>query len=295
MYCRPLLAISRRTLNTSNIASRCLVASYNNQLIYTSQQHNRYLAQSTSNERPPGRLRRFFRWFRGKAEPSNYTKPITPPPVPLTTMQRVKRFLALAPKIEHFFLRSHIIEDEDLARLLSKTATVTIYAFIGITTLGTLGVDTKPLLAGIGITGFTIGFALKEVATNFIAGIFLVINKPFVRGCRIKIHGSGGGIEGLVHFIDIRYVHLKTKDRGIVMVPSAIVYTNAFTVFPVDDEANAGFLDMTKPPTSDPTKPTQPSSSSSSSPTSNITVTKEKPLKMNFDPEPVGSFKKSNI
>ncbi|CAF3340294.1 unnamed protein product [Rotaria sp. Silwood1] len=278
MYCRPLLAISRRTLNTSNIASRCLVASYNNQLIYTSQQHNRYLAQSTSNERPPGRLRRFFRWFRGKAEPSNYTKPITPPPVPLTTMQRVKRFLALAPKIEHFFLRSHIIEDEDLARLLSKTATVTIYAFIGITTLGTLGVDTKPLLAGIGITGFTIGFALKEVATNFIAGIFLVINKPFVRGCRIKIHGSGGGIEG-----------------GIVMVPSAIVYTNAFTVFPVDDEANAGFLDMTKPPTSDPTKPTQPSSSSSSSPTSNITVTKEKPLKMNFDPEPVGSFKKSNI
>jgi small conductance mechanosensitive channel len=68
-----------------------------------------------------------------------------------------------------------------------------------VTTLGTLGVDTKPLLAGMGITGFTIGFALKEVATNFISGIFLVINKPFVRGCRIKIHGSGGGIEGKIY------------------------------------------------------------------------------------------------
>ncbi|CAF0756142.1 unnamed protein product [Rotaria sordida] len=272
MSCRSLFTISRLPLNISNIASRCLVASYNNQLICTFQQHNRYLTQNTSNQRPPGRLRRFFRWFKRKDEPTDFETSTIPPPVPLTTMQRVKRLLAVAPPIERFFLRSHIIEDEDLARLISKTAAVTIYAFIGVTTLGTLGVDTKPLLAGIGITG-----------------IFLVINKPFIRGCRIKIHGSGGGIEGLVHYIDIRYVHLKTKDRGIVMVPSAIVYTNAFTVFPADDEANAGFLDMTKPPTSDPTKPAQQLSSSS---TSNITVTKEKQLKMNFDPEPVGSFKK---
>ncbi|CAF4687789.1 unnamed protein product, partial [Rotaria sp. Silwood2] len=61
-----------------------------------------------------------------------------------------------------------------------------------VTTLGTLGVDTKPLLAGI--------------------GIFLVISKSFVQGCRIKIHGSAGGIEGLVYLIDVRYVDLKTKD-----------------------------------------------------------------------------------
>ncbi len=55
-----------------------------------------------------------------------------------------------------------------------------------------MGADTKSLLAGIGITGFTIGFALKEIAANFISSIFLVINKPFIRGCRIKIHGSDG-------------------------------------------------------------------------------------------------------
>lgn len=111
-------------------------------------------------------------------------------------MQRIKRFFFFSPSIERFFLRSRIIEDEDLTRLLSKTAAVTMYAMITVSALGTFGVDTKPLLTGIGVTGFTIGFALKEVATNFISGIFLVIYKPFVRGCRIKIHGSGGGIEG---------------------------------------------------------------------------------------------------
>jgi small-conductance mechanosensitive channel len=124
-------------------------------------------------------------------------KPIVPTVSQSETMvQRVKRFLTLAPMIDRFLLRSSIVNDEDLARLISKIAAITIYAFIGMTALGTFGVDTKPLLAGLGITGFTIGFALREVATNFISGVFLVISKPFVRGCRIQIHGSGGGIEG---------------------------------------------------------------------------------------------------
>ncbi|CAF4281351.1 unnamed protein product [Rotaria sp. Silwood2] len=79
---------------------------------------------------------------------------------------------------------------------------------------------------------------VKEESKNFISGIFLVINKPFVRGYRIKIHESDGRIEA-------------------------------------DDEANVGFLDMTKPLTSDPTK--------------------EKPLKISFDEELAGSFKKASL
>ena len=324
MYCRSFCLVSRLALNASNLGTRYIVASYNDQLSNLPHQSHRHLAQYTSFKRPPSRFRRFLRWFGWGAEPVITTlPPPPPPPSPTTTIQRVKRILSLSPSIERFLLRSHIIEDEDLARLLSKTAAITIYAMITVTTLGTLGVDTKPLLAGIGITGFTVGFALKEVATNFISGIFLVINKPFVRGCRIKIHGSGGGIEGkerdfidsvlssiqkgLVHYIDVRYVHLKTKDRksfidywnrndrfligGIVMIPSAIVYTNAFTVFPADDEANAGFIDMTKPPTTDATKPAE----SSPTPPSPSFPSKKKDLKMKFEGGPIGSFKKSSV
>jgi hypothetical protein len=72
------------------------------------------------------------------------------------------------------------------------------------------------------------------------------------------------------------------------MVPSAIVYTNAFTVFPADDEANAGFIDMTKPSTTDATKPPE-------SPPSTSISSKHKDLKMKFEAEPVGSFKKSSL
>ncbi len=72
------------------------------------------------------------------------------------------------------------------------------------------------------------------------------------------------------------------------MVPSAIVYTNAFTVFPADEEANAGFIDMTKSPTSDPTKLVE-----APPPTSSINSSKDKKLKMKFESKPSGSFKKS--
>lgn len=75
----------------------------------------------------------------------------------------------------------------------------------------------------------------------------------------------------------------------MIMVPSAIVYTNAFTVFPADDEANAGFLDMTKPPQTDATK------SSESSPPPSPISSKKKGLKMKFEAEPAGSFKKSAL
>ena len=196
MYCRSSLVLSQLSRNTSALASFWVAGSQTIQLRPSPQQNSRYFAQQVSNKKPSTRFRRFRRflsWFGIGAAP---VVPVVLPPPPTTTMQRVKRALAIAPPIERFFLRSHLIEDEDLARLISKTAAITIYAMIGVTTLGTMGVDTKPLLAGIGITGFTVGFALKEVATNFISGIFLVINKPFVRGCRIKIHGSGGGIEG---------------------------------------------------------------------------------------------------
>lgn len=194
MYSPSLSIISRFVLNSSKVACKCVVASHNNQFIDFSKQSNCYATMSSTSNRRSSRFRRFLRWFGWGAEPIVTSTPSPPPPT--TTMQRLKRFFLISPSIERFLLRSYIIEDEDLARLLSKTAAVTIYAMFTVTTLGTLGVDTKPLLAGIGITGFTIGFALKEVATNFISGIFLVINKPFVRGCRIKIHGSGGGIEG---------------------------------------------------------------------------------------------------
>lgn len=66
-----------------------------------------------------------------------------------------------------------------------------VYSVIITSVLGTLGIDTKPLITGIGISGFVVGFALKEIATNTLAGILLVVQRPFRTGWKIKVGGSG--------------------------------------------------------------------------------------------------------
>jgi small-conductance mechanosensitive channel len=127
--------------------------------------------------------------------------------------------------------KSHLFDDEDLVHIIARTSSVVSYSLISIALLGTFGVDTKPFIAGIGVTGFAAGFALKEIATNYISGVLLVFSKPFKKGEYIKII-AGGGLEGEVESIEIRHVVLKTKDDALLMIPSALVYSNPIVILP---------------------------------------------------------------
>ncbi len=92
--------------------------------------------------------------------------------------------------------------------------------------------DTKPLIAGISVTGFTVGFAMKEIATNFLSGVLLVLTKPFQKGqmLRVMLPSQAIPLEGKVHSIDARYVSLIMKDGSVMKVPSSLVYTNCIIV-----------------------------------------------------------------
>lgn len=149
-----------------------------------------------------------------------------------TFFQDLRKSASLSSTFEKLFIRSKIITDQDLARITSKTLAGATYATAGITALGTIGVDTSPLVAGIGITGFTIGFALKEIATNALSGFLLVLSRPFKTGMHIKVLG----MEGTVEAIDVRYVKLRVKsDNSLILIPSALVYSNSIIV----QESNA--------------------------------------------------------
>jgi len=139
---------------------------------------------------------------------------------------------SLSRPIETILMRSGLTSDHDLARFVSKAAAVSIYTIAGLTILGTFGVDTKPFITGFGITGFTIGFALKEIATNFLSGVMLVFAKPFQKGQYLQVLGTPAGttLEGVVESIDARYVLLRNKENSLVMIPSVVVYSNSIVV-----------------------------------------------------------------
>ncbi|RMI13922.1 MAG: mechanosensitive ion channel [Calditrichaeota bacterium] len=106
-------------------------------------------------------------------------------------------------------------------RLLGITLKTTFVVVGIITALGTLGVNVSALVAGLGLTGFALGFALKDALSNLLAGVLILFYEPFRCGDQIKV----AGCEGTVIDIGFRYI---TLDAGntLYLVPNSTCFTN---------------------------------------------------------------------
>ncbi len=118
------------------------------------------------------------------------------------------------------------VADNDLFALLGRVAKLALITFGFITALGTAGVDVSALVAGLGLTGFALGFAFRDVLSNLVAGVLILLYRPFSRGDRISVTG----LEGVVSHIDLRYTRLQC-DNNIVLIPNSNLFTNPITVF----------------------------------------------------------------
>jgi small-conductance mechanosensitive channel len=77
-------------------------------------------------------------------------------------------------------------------------------------------------LTGLGILGFTVGFALQDIMKNFAAGVILLIQQPFHVGEFIGV----AGFDGTVLAIDLRTTEIRALDGRIVTLPNADILTN---------------------------------------------------------------------
>ena len=116
--------------------------------------------------------------------------------------------------------------DKNLTLLLARTSNITLTIFGFVTALGTLGINVSALVAGLGLTGFALGFALKDTISNLLSGVLILLYRPFERGSRIKI----SGYEGIVISIDLRYTELDS-DGNKVLIPNSKLFTDPITVF----------------------------------------------------------------
>ena len=115
--------------------------------------------------------------------------------------------------------------DRNITSLLARTSSITLIIFGILTALGTLGVDVSALVTGLGLTGFAIGFALKDTISNLLSGVLILLYRPFQIGNRIKI----SGYEGIVVSIDLRYTELNFEDNKI-LIPNSKLFTDPITV-----------------------------------------------------------------
>jgi small-conductance mechanosensitive channel len=122
--------------------------------------------------------------------------------------------------------------DHDLTLLLGRMAGMGLLLFGVLTALGTLGVDVTALVAGLGLTGFALGFALRDIISNALSGMLVIWYKPFKNGDQIAVTA----LEGTVTDVNLRYTVLHAEGKRI-FVPNSSLMTNPITVTLLD---NAG-------------------------------------------------------
>ncbi len=95
------------------------------------------------------------------------------------------------------------------------------------------GAAAAGIMATAGVGAFVIGFALRDIGENFLAGIVMAFQRPFGVGDTIEVNGIIGVIVGL----SLRETHVKTFDGKDVFIPNSILLKNPLYNYTLD-----GFL-----------------------------------------------------
>ncbi len=112
--------------------------------------------------------------------------------------------------------------DLEITLLASKVTRWGVVVLGTIVALDQVDFNVTTFLAGLGILGFTVGFALQDVSKNFVAGLLLLLQQPFDIGEMVQV----GEFTGKVQMVDLRATEITTLDGRLVLIPNADVFTS---------------------------------------------------------------------
>jgi len=87
--------------------------------------------------------------------------------------------------------------------------------------LGTLGASPAGLVTVIGAVGLAFSLAMQDILKNFFAGVYLLLERPFRVGDRIKVKDQ----EGTVENIGVRTTRLRNVENVHILVPNALIFS----------------------------------------------------------------------
>ena len=120
--------------------------------------------------------------------------------------------------IEKFFEKAKF--DRGIETFIDNIVKVSLWIIFIIVILSNLGVNVAGLIAGLGIAGIIIGFALQDTLSNLASGIFILFHKPFKVGDWINVGGVVGGVERM----GIAACVLKSPDNVKITIPNSKIW-----------------------------------------------------------------------
>jgi small-conductance mechanosensitive channel len=124
--------------------------------------------------------------------------------------------------VQKLLLKS--LNNKSLSSIISKVLYVVILSIGAFAALSLLNLDktVSSLLAGAGIIGLALGFAFQDIATNFIAGFFMAVKRPFKIGQVIHCEGHSG----VIKHIGIRTTEIASFQGQEVIIPNKMLFQN---------------------------------------------------------------------
>jgi len=116
-------------------------------------------------------------------------------------------------------LEEHVL---NLIQLLVRTFTVWLALMV---TVQILGLPTDWFIGASALAGTAIGFGSSQTIGNFVAGLYILISRPFAVGDFVKI----GDVEGEVEEITINYTMIYVRTRNLVKIPNTQVLNSRIT------------------------------------------------------------------
>lgn len=119
------------------------------------------------------------------------------------------------------------VKDASTRKLMANVARWLILTLGIVLALEQVNFNVTGFVAGLGIAGFTIGFALQDISKNFVSGMLILLRQPFKIGDSVEL----SSFQGTVAEITLRDTVLKTWDGEVVILPNASVYANPIKNF----------------------------------------------------------------
>lgn len=127
--------------------------------------------------------------------------------------------------------KSHL--DDQLIKLLHQIVIVIAYIFAFLWVLSIWGIKVGPMLAGLGIGGLAIAFALQPTLSNIFGGITLILDKAIKPGDMVKLES---GDSGKIYDIGLRSTRIRTWNNEILIVPNSKLVDSKVTNFNQPDQ-----------------------------------------------------------
>ncbi len=143
-------------------------------------------------------------------------------------------FIARYGRLLTYRLMKRVSGNEAIDNLMGSIAFVALLAGGLFTSLSVLNLDktVASLLAGAGIIGLAIGFAFKDIAANFLAGIYMAIKSPINVGDVIEYQD----VMGRVKNIGLRASSILTWQGQDVVIPNRKIIEEKYTHYTINNE-----------------------------------------------------------